>query len=237
MELRRSSMTFSDKMSRNVSISADKAQILRKTYLLLSLAVLGMMVGGKIGVSTPAILNLFFGFFGWILAMVALNAVPMIAMKFRHDPIMGTIAVFLDGFVSGIVLAPMLYVGQMISGQQIVTTAAWITLAIFASVTGYVYFTGLKWAPSRATFIGIFFAIIGAIVLNFFMNLTILEIAIAAGIGAFGVIVLVSATSELLHSNELDSPVPGALMLFSGVFMVFQAVFHLLMIFAGGDRD
>jgi FtsH-binding integral membrane protein len=169
--------------------------------------------------------------------MVALNTVPMLALKFRHEPVMGTFAIFLDGLVAGLVLAPMLYIGERVSGQQIVTSAAWITGAIFISITAYVYFTGVRWQPSRALYTGMFFSILGAIVLNMFLNLGILGIFIAFGIGAIGVITLVSATSEVLHNPDMDSPVPGALMLFSGIFMVFQAVFHLLLFFMGrGDE-
>jgi hypothetical protein len=70
-----------------------------------------------------------------------------------------------------------------------------------------------------------------------FLNLGFLGIFIAFGIGAIGVMTLVSATSEVLHNPDLDSPVPGALMLFSGIFMVFQSVFHLLLMFTGGGDD
>jgi modulator of FtsH protease len=231
-------MTFGDKISRNIEISESHSLILRKSYLLLSLAVIGMMVGGKIGISSPVVLGLFTNVMGWILAMIALNAVPMLAMKFRHDPTMGTIAVFLDGFVAGLVISPMLYIAErFFPGQNLVASAAWITLALFLAVTGYVYFSGLKWAPSRALFITLPLIIIGAIVINMFLNNGILGMAVSAAIGAYGIIILVSATSELLHNREIDSPVPGALMLFAGIFMIFQAILHLLMLFGGGGDE
>ncbi len=232
-----SELSFQDKISRDISISKERSSMLKKTYLLFSIAIAGMILGGKVGVSSPAVLSLFTGWLGWIIAMVALNAVPVLAMKFRYSPVGGTAALFADGFISGLVLAPMLYIGERLSGQYIVTSAAWITVAIFLGVTGYVYFSGTRWAPSRAMMTGIFFAILGAIVLNMFLNLGFLGTMIAAGIGAMGVITLVSGTSEVLHNDEIDTPVPGALMLFAGVFMVFQAVFYLLMQFAGGNRD
>ena len=228
-------LSFGERMSREVSLSSERTDILRKSYLLLSIAIVGMMIGGKVGVSTPAILNLFSGWLGWILAMVALNFVPVMALKWQHNPTLGTLALFADGLIAGLVLAPMLYVAQMMSGTQIVTSAAWITGAIFISITAFVYFTGTRWAPSRALWMGIFFSLIGATILNFFMPMGILGILIAAGIGIMGVMALVSATSEVLHSNP-DSPVPGALMLFSGVFMVFQAVMYFLMHFMGRDE-
>ena len=233
--IERRELSYSDKLTRDISISSERSALLKKTYLLLSVSVLGMLIGGKIGINSPVILNLFTGWMGWVLAMVALNTVPVLALKWQHNPTLGTLALFADGFVAGIVIAPMLYLAQLMSGTQIVTSAAWITAAVFIAVTAFVYFTGTRWAPSRALYMGIFFAIMGAIVLNMFLHIGLLGILIAAGIGIIGIITLVSATSEILHNQNISSPIPGALMLFSGIFMVFQSVMHLLMAFGGGD--
>lgn len=75
-----------------------------------------------------------------------------------------------------------------------------------------------------------------AIVLNSFMNIGVLGILIAAGIGIFGVFSLVFSTSTVLNSREADSPIPGALMLFSGLFNVFVATLNILLRLAGGGR-
>ena len=70
-----------------------------------------------------------------------------------------------------------------------------------------------------------------------FLHIGFLGMLIAAGIGAMGVIALVSSTSEILHNHEIDTPVPGALMLFAGIFMIFQSVLFLLISLSGGPRD
>ena len=69
------------------------------------------------------------------------------------------------------------------------------------------------------------------------MPMGFLGMLIAAGIGAMGVVAIVSSTSEILNNPDIDTPVPGALMLFGGVFMIFQAVLFLLISLAGGSRD
>ncbi len=230
-------LSWSEKLSGSLAMDSDRVLIIRKSYLLLFLAVAGMAVGGYTGINSPVILNLFRGWMGWILAMLALNAVPILAMKFQDNPTMGTLMLFLNGFIAGVVLSPMLYVAQMMSGYQIVSSAGLITLFVFISVTVYVFVSGTRWQPSRALWFGIFAGIMGAIVLNMFMALSIIGTLIAVGIGVMGVIALVSSTSEVIHNSELRSPVPSALMLFSGVFMIFQSVLYLLMSFAGGRRD
>ncbi|MEZ5361845.1 MAG: hypothetical protein R2748_05725 [Bryobacterales bacterium] len=84
---------------------------------------------------------------------------------------------------------------------------------------------------------GIFISLIGAVILNGFLNLGWLGMAISAGIGVMGVMILVYATSEVLHNPDADSPIPGALMLFAGLFNVFVAALNILLRLAGGGRD
>ena len=54
-------------------------------------------------------------------------------------------------------------------------------------------------------------------------------ILISIGIGALGVFTLVYSTSGILRSPDADSPIPGALMLFAGVFNVFVATLNILL--------
>jgi modulator of FtsH protease len=232
-----SNSSLTERLTQNMAIDAERTSMIRKTYWLLSLAVVGMMVGGKVGSSSSAVLSLFSGWVGWIVAMVALNAVPIIAMKFRYNPTVGTLALFADGFIAGLVISPMLYVAQRFAGPGVIESAAWITFAIFAFVTATVHFTKTNWSPSRTLVSGLFFTIIGAVILNFFFQTTFLVLLISIAIGAFGIITLVSATSEVLQDPDIDTPVPGALSLFAGIFLVFQSALSLLMAFTGGGDD
>jgi FtsH-binding integral membrane protein len=77
--------------------------------------------------------------------------------------------------------------------------------------------------------VGISVSIIAAMVLNAFLNIGVLGILIAAGIGVMGVCILVYSTSQVLHNPLADSPIPGALMLFAGLFNVFVAILNILM--------
>jgi FtsH-binding integral membrane protein len=81
----------------------------------------------------------------------------------------------------------------------------------------------------RGLMLGISISIIAAIVLNAFLNIGLLGMLIAAGIGIFGVCILVYATSEVLHNPDADSPIPGALILFAGLFNVFVAILNILL--------
>ena len=44
-----------------------------------------------------------------------------------------------------------------------------------------------------------------------------------------GVCILVYATSDVLNNPQADSPIPGALILFAGLFNVFVSILNLLL--------
>jgi FtsH-binding integral membrane protein len=46
----------------------------------------------------------------------------------------------------------------------------------------------------------------------------------------------VFSTSSVLRTADADSPIPGALMLFAGVFNVFVAALSILLRIMGGGR-
>jgi modulator of FtsH protease len=123
----------------------------------------------------------------------------------------------------------------MVSSTLIIAALA-ITAAVFIGVTGYIMVSGRTFAAPRALMTGMFFALIGAMLLNGWLQLGWLGFAISLGVGAMGVIALVTSTSAVLNSPDADSPIPGALALFAGVFNIFVAVLNILLRFAGGGR-
>ena len=231
----RNELTFGEKLGGSFALEAQRASVIKQTYGLLSLAVIAAIVGGHIGATTPAIVSFFSGFVGWIVAMILLNVLPHVAMGARNNPVLGIGALILDGFVAGLILAPILFLASRIA-PDVVLTAMIITAIIFFSVTGYVLTSGKTFSAPKGLMTGIFFSVIGLVLLNVFMQTTILSLLIAGAIGIFGLFVLIFATSEVLNNPEADSPIPGALMLFAGLFNVFVAVLHILLAFAG-DRD
>ena len=211
-----------------------RSAAIKKTYALLSLSVVSAIVGGFIGSKSPALIQFFSTWIGWIVAMVALNAIPHMAMACRNTPVMGTLALIGDGLVAGLVLAPVLYMASVVA-PDIVPAALVLTAIVFAGVTAAVMITKVQFSAPRGLMIGMFFAIIGVIVLNMFLNIGPFGMLISGAIGIFGVFILVNATSQVLNNPEYDEPVVGALMLFAGLFNVFVAIIHLLLAFAGRD--
>ena len=221
------SLTVGDKLWGQTALEGNRAEVIKKTYLVLALAVTAGIAGGMVGANSTAMVNLFSGWMGFILAMVVLNVVPRIAMALRHNPLLGVTALVVFGFVAGLVLAPVLHLASVIS-PDIVQSALILTVTVFCAVTFYVMTTQKSFSAPRALMTGIFFSIIGVLILNGFLQIGLLGMLLAAAIGIFGVFILVYATSGVLNNPELDSPIPGAVMLFAGLFHVFVGAINLL---------
>jgi modulator of FtsH protease len=224
-----------DRMSATTVLSASQAAVIKQTYALFGIAVIAAMVGGYVGATTQAIVQFFSSWIGWIVAMIGLNFVPRIAMSARGNPALGTAALVFDGFFAGICLAPILWFASLKAPEMILAALA-ITAIVFLAITGYVFTSGRTFSAPRGLMIGLFFSVIGAMILNSFLQISLLGILIAAGIGAVGVIALVTSTSAILQSGDADSAIPGALALFAGVFNVFVATLNILLRLFGGGR-
>jgi len=221
-------MTAMDKMFGTTVLTGTRAETIKKTYLLLGLAVGSGFCGGYVGLQSDALAMLFTGWLGWILAMVLLNVIPRIAIAARHNPVLGVSALVADGFVSGLVLAPILRFASLYAPGT-TQIAVLMTAIVFGAVTLYVMSSGRTFSAPRGLMTGIFVSIIAAMILSAFLNIGVLGILIAAGIGILGVCILVYATSEVLNNPEADSPIPGALILFAGLFNVFVAILNILL--------
>ncbi len=226
-----------DKLTGTTALTGQRAAVIKQTYLLFGLSVVSALVGGYIGATSEALARFFSGWLGWIVAILLLNVVPRVAIAVRHNPGLGVTALVADGFVAGIAMSPLLWVARSIA-PSLITVALFITAFVFVGITLYVMFFGPTFSAPWGLMIGLFFAIIGAVILNSFLNIGFLGMLISVAIGAMGVFTLIYSTSNVLRSPDADSPIPGALMLFAGVFNVFVATLNILLrLMSGGRRS
>jgi modulator of FtsH protease len=224
-----------DKLTGSTTLTAQSASVIKQTYILFGLSVFCALAGGYIGATSETLARFFSGWLGWIAALILLNAVPQIAIAARHNPVLGVSALAGDGFLAGIAMSPLLWIARSVAPVLILVALA-ITAFVFIGVTFYVMASGRTFSAPRGLMVGLFFAVIGAMVLNGFLHIGALGILIAVAIGAIGVFTLVYSTSNVLRSPFADSPIPGALMLFAGVFNVFVATLSILLRLMNGGR-
>jgi len=231
----RPEMSAWDKLTATTTLVGERSTVIKQTYLLFSLSVLSALAGGYVGATSETLAHFFSGWVGWICAILLLNVVPRIAIAVRHNPVLGVSALVFDGFISGIAISPLLCVASLVA-PVLILAALGITGAVFLGVTAYVMTSGRTFSAPRGLMAGMFFAIIGVVILNAFLNIGFLGMLISFAIGAFGVCVLVFSTSSVLNTPDADSPIPGALMLFAGVFNVFVATLNILLRVLNGGR-
>lgn len=224
-----------DRFSATLALSPDRSAVIKQTYVLFGLSVASALAGGYVGATSETMVRLFSNWTGWILAILLLNIVPRIAIAARHNPVLGVGALVFDGFISGIAISPLLWIASRVA-PVLIMAALLITGFVFLGVTAYVMFSGRTFSAPKGLMTGMFFAIIGVMILNGFLHIGMLGMLISFAVGAFGVFVLVYSTSAVLTTPDADSPIPGALMLFAGVFNVFVATLNILLRVMGGGR-
>src|SRR5258708_38675846 len=162
-----------DKLSGTTELTARRSAVIKQTYVLFGLSVFSALAGGYIGATSETLARFFSGWLGWIMAILLLNAVPRIAIAVRHNPMLGVSALVLDGFVSGIAISPLLWVARSVA-PVLILAALMITAFVFLGVTAYIMTSGRAFSAPRGLMTGLFFSIIGAVILNSFLNIGVL---------------------------------------------------------------
>lgn len=226
-----------------------RQNMIHTTYLYLAVSVFACMASAWAGAHYKPYLVIVgsLGVMFWVLAMVAINFMPRIAMNVAEkNPRMAIPVLALNGAVSGLVLAPLIFVAQYQAskmsggdmtnalGTDLVSAAVVITGAMFAAITAYVFLNKSNFQAKAGVMWGLFGFAIVAIPINMMVQSSFLELAVLGVVGLLGIWQLAVATSQILNNPQFNSPAAGALMLFAGVFNLFQVVLHLLM---GGSRD
>ncbi len=230
-----STLSFSENLFGTTVLDGDRALLAKKTYALLLISVAMAVFGGYTCATSTAMVQFFIRPVGWILALVLLNVVPMVALwASRQNPSLGIVALAADGFISGIALGPLLAIANYLAPNSIPGALA-VTGGVFVAVTGYVMFSKEKFSAPAGLLTGMFFALVIAMIVNSFIQMSGLGLIITIGIGIFGVVSLVYATSDVLNNPEYDNPVQGALMLFAALFNIFVTALRLLLRFSSRD--
>jgi len=208
---------------------------LTATYALLFVSVIGAVTGAAVGMRIPTIREFFATMIGWVVALILLNVLPHAAMAMVTRPRGGVLVLALDGFISGVVISPLVYVAAGIS-PMLLFLATGVTAAVFLSVTAFVAIMPKKFSAPRAFVVGAFLSIAAGVVINHYLQLGVLGIVISAVIAVFGVIVLVSNTARVLRDPVNTGAIPGALLLFAGIFNVFLGVLNIAVRLLSGRR-
>lgn len=213
-----------------VRTGAERATLVRRTYLLVLASVLVTMGGVSFAMSTPPVL-------AWtarhpIITMLGMFMPLIAAMKFRQVFPTNIGLVFLFTFVEGIAIAPLIYLyNQMQPG--IVGQAALLTGTTFGILTLYAFVSRRDFSAWGGFFIVGLWVLIATSLLNmFFRNPTASLWIAGATVFVFGGL-LIFDTWRLKNVFGPDDYVQAAVSIYLDLLNMFLAILSLL----GGRRE
>jgi len=213
-----------------VRTGAERATLIRRTYLLVLASVLITMGGVAFAISTPPVLN-------WtarhpIITMLGMFVPLIAAMKFRQVFPTNIGLVFLFTFLEGIFIAPFIYLlGQTQPG--VVGQAALLTGTTFGVLTLYAFFSRKDFSAWGGFFIVGLWVLIATSLLNmFFQNPTASLWIAGATVFVFGGL-LIFDTWRLRNVFGPDDYVQAAVAIYLDLLNMFLAILSLL----GGRRE
>ena len=197
-------------------------RVLRNTYALLSATLLfsAAMAAVSMVVAPPHMISL-------VTTLAAFGILFFVLPKFENSAA-GVGVVFLLTGLLGFGLGPMLnhYVA-LPNGAQIVATAMGGTGTIFLALSAYVLTTKKNFEfMGGMLFIGLM-VMLGALVLNIFLQIPAMSMALSAGIVLLMSGFILFDTSRIVNGGETNY-IRATVSMFLNIFNLFTSLLHLL---------
>ena len=232
--------------SRGAAASRDTAlPFLRRVYLLLSGGI-GFAIAGALSalyLGTPVALGSSGVYAPPAVALAMAHPFLLLILFFgaffaasfaRNKPGLNLVALLGFTFITGLWLAPTLFVVQAAASQGTtldpspIRDAFLLTGAAFTGLTGYALVTKKDFSFMGAALSMGLWVLIGASILGIFLQSAALHLAVASvAVLLFGGFILYD-TSRLLRGREGDDAVGAALGMFLNVLNLFMALLNIL---------
>lgn len=208
----------------------------RKVYSFFGLGLLAAVGGTLITMNSPGLLQSI-ALHPWITLIVMIGAV-FFASAMSRRPQAALPAMLLFTFISGASIAPTIYViasGYIAgTGPGLIYNALFLTVLIFAALTTYVFLSKKDFSMLGASLTIGLFMVIGASVVNLFVQSSSLDLALSIIIVILFSGFILFDTSRILKNAHGIPPTMAALSLYLDFLNLFLA---LLRILGGGRRD
>lgn len=213
-----------------VRTGAERATLVRRTYLLVFASVLVTIGGAAFGMSQPGIMQSVIQH--PFITMLCMFAPLMLALKFRTAFPANLGLVFLFTFVEGIAISPIMYMyGRTNPG--VIGQAGILTASAFGILTLYAFVSRRDFSAWGAFFtVGLWVLIATSLLNLFFQNQTASLWLAGATVLVFSGL-LVFDTWRLRNVYGPDDYVQAAVAIYLDLLNMFLAILHLL----GGRRE
>ncbi|MBA2379549.1 MAG: Bax inhibitor-1 family protein [Blastocatellia bacterium] len=222
------------------ALPAERAQFIRKTYMLLAAAILAFIaVEAFLFMSGAAymIANVIFsgGSMGWLLVLGLFMGVSYLANRWalsETSPITQYMGLGIFILAYAVIFVPLIFMATYYSDDGSVLIKAGITtLGLFLGLTATVFIT-----RSDFSFLGPIVAIGGFAALGFIVSSAIFGFSLgsifAFAMVAFAGTAILFNTSQVLHQYNPKQYVAASLTLFAGIALLF---WYILTIFSSRE--
>jgi FtsH-binding integral membrane protein len=221
------------------AMPADRAQFIRKTYMLLAAAILAFVaVEAFLFVSgaAAAILSVMAlgGSMGWLVVLGLFMAVSFLAnrwaMSDTSTPVQYLgLGVFI--LAEAVIFVPLIAFAAIYSDPSVIPKAGIVTLGLFLGITATVFITraDFSWLGPIVAIGG--FVALGFIVVSILFQFTLGSLFAFIMVAFAGTAILYN-TSNVLHQYNTKQHVAAALTLFAGIALLF---WYIITIFSSRD--
>ncbi len=221
------------------ALPADRAQFIRKTYMLLAAAILAFVVVETALFMTGAayaIVSVMFmgGSMGWLVVLGLFMAVSFLANRWamsNTSTAMQYLGLGIFIIAEAVIFVPMIFIAATYSDASVIPKAGIVTLGLFLGITATVFLTraDFSWLGPIVAIGG--FAALGFIVASAIFGFSLGSVFAFVMVAFAGTAILYN-TSQVLHQYNTNQHVAAALTLFAGIALLF---WYILSIFSSRD--
>lgn len=209
-------------------LGAEASRVLRNTYMLLGMSLAFSALAGyaamALDVGRPNFFVVLAGFFG-LLFLVEKTA----------DSVWGLLTCFLFtgflGFIAGPVIKAYLSLPQ---GPGLVVSAFGTASAAFVGLSAFALVTRKDFSFLSGFLVVGFFVLLGSVLVNYFMNVPALWLAISGAFVLFSSAAILWQTSAIVHGGERNY-IRATTSLFVSFYNLFMSLLHIFGVMGGDD--
>jgi len=210
---------------RQAGISDEAMKVLRSTYLLLGMTLLFS--------AFTAFLNMNGTHPGFLITIVGYIGLLFATYKLKNS-VWGIVTTFaLTGFM-GYTLGPIIGAFVAAGASQIVAQALALTAVAFVGLSATAIITKKDFSFMSSFLTAGAFVLIGAMVLAFIMESSVLHLAVSAGFTIFASIMILFETSRIIQGGERNYII-ATVGLYVSIYNLFVSLLHLLSAFTGDN--
>jgi FtsH-binding integral membrane protein len=221
------------------ALPVERARFIRKTYMLLAVAILAFVVVESalwVSGAAYAILSVLTlgGSMGWLVVLAAFMGISYLANRWAMSdasPAVQYAGLGIFVLAEAVIFVPMIFIAATYSDASVIPKAGIVTLGLFLGITATVFITRADFsflAPILA--IG-GFAALGFIVASAIFGFSLGSVFAFAMVAFAGTAILYN-TSQVLHQYNPNQHVAASLTLFAGIALLF---WYILSIFSSRD--